>query len=91
MTKNLEKAKQMILKNFWVVDLIWWILWIHWWFSPKFQIIKMSDILRKSINILNESVDEFNWICRLFQMNSLMNFNEFVNEFKSICSWIKMN
>ena len=39
----------------------------------------MSDIFRKFVNILNESVDEFNWICGWIQMNSLMNFNEFAN------------
>ena len=51
----------------------------------------MSDIFRKFVNILNKSVDKFNWICGWNQMNSLMNFNEFVNEFKSICWWILMN
>ena len=53
----------------------------------------MSDIFRKFVNILNESVYKFNWICIcvLIQMNSLMNFNEFVNKFKSICWWIQMN
>jgi len=51
----------------------------------------MSDIFRKFVNILNGSVDIFNWICGRIQTNSLMNFNEFVNEFKWICWWIQMN
>ena len=42
----------------------------------------MSNILRKFVNIFNESVDKVNWICGWIQMNSLKNFNEFVNEFK---------
>jgi len=64
---------------------------IHWWFSQKIQIIKMSEIFRKFVNILNESVDKFNWICGWIQMNSMMNFIEFVNEFKWICWQILMN
>ena len=46
----------------------------------------MSDIFRKFVNILNESVDKFNWICGWIQMNS----NQFIDEFKSIC-WIQIN
>ena len=44
----------------------------------------MSNISGKFVNILNKSVDKFNWICGWNQMNSLMNFNEFVDEFKWI-------
>ena len=96
MTKNLEKAKWKWFNLY----LIRWInLWIHWWFSQKIQIIKMGDICkqnfeknkRKFVNILNESVEKFNWICGWIQMNSLMNFSEFFNEFKSICWWIQIN
>ena len=92
MTKNLEKAKWKWFNLY----LIWWIkLWIHWLFSQKIQIIKMGDIFRKFVNILNESVEKFNWICGWIQMNSLMNFsmnsNQFVDEFKSICWWTQMN
>ena len=43
----------------------------------------MSNISGKFVNILNKSVDKFNWICGWNQMNSLMNFNEFVDEFKN--------
>jgi hypothetical protein len=88
MTKNLEKAKWKWFNLY----LIRWInLWIHWWFSQKIQIIKMGDIFRKFVNILNESVDKFNWICGWIQMNSLMNSNQFIDEFKSICWWIQIN
>jgi len=81
-----------IKKNFSVRDLIKWIhLWIHWWFSQKIQIIKMSDIFRKFVNILNKSVDKFNWICVWIQMNSLINSNQFVDEFKLICWWNQIN
>ena len=90
-----KSKKKWIKRNFSVIDFIQWIhLWIHWWFSQKIQIIKMSDILRKFVNILNESVDKFNWICEWIKMNSLMNLlmnsNEFVDEFKWICWWILM-
>ena len=74
-----------------LAHLLWIHLWIHWWFSQKIQIIKMSDIFRKFVNILNKSVDKFNWICGWNQMNSLMNFNEFVDEFKWICLNLLMN
>ena len=88
MTKNLEKAKWKWFNLY----LIRWInLWIHRWFSQKIQIIKMGDIFRKFVNILNESVDKFNWICGWIQMNSLMNSNQFIDEFKSICWWIQIN
>ena len=50
----------------------------------------MGDVFRKFVNILNESVDKFNWICGWIQMNSLMNSNQFIDEFKSIC-WIQIN
>ena len=87
MTKNLEKAKWKWFNLY----LIRWInLWIHWWFSQKIQIIKMGDIFRKFVNILNESVEKFNWICGWIQMNSLMNFNDFVDdsiEFIDELSW----
>ena len=88
MTKNLEKAK----KKWFNLEWIQWIhFWIHWWFSQKIHIIKMGDIFRKFVNILNESVDKFNWICGWIQMNSLMNSNQFIDEFKSICWWIQIN
>ena len=81
-----------IIKNFSVGDLIKWIhLWIHWWFSQKIHIIKMSDIFRKFVNILNGSVDIFNWICGRIQihwwilMNSLKNSKEHIDEFNTIC------
>ena len=51
----------------------------------------MGDIFRKFVNILNEYVDKFIWICGWIQMNSLMNSNQFIDEFKSICWWIQIN
>ena len=76
--KSLAKWLKNEIKNFSVLDLI---QWIHWWFSQKIQMIKMSDIFRKFLNILNGSVDKFDWICGWIPMNSLLKFNEFVNEF----------
>ena len=83
MTKNWEKAKKNELKkifslrfnsmNSFVNSLMIFL---------KIQKIEMSDIFRKFVNILNESVDKFNWICGLIKMNSLMNFHEFIDEFK---------
>ena len=71
-----------IKKNFSVGDLIKWIhLWIHWWFSQKMQIIKMSDVFRKFVNISMDLliysiefvedfkfIDEFWWIHWRIQM-----------------------
>ena len=66
-------------------------MWIHWWFYQKIQLIKKSDILRKFVNILNESADELKWIHWQILMNLLMNSNEFVDEFKWICLRFQMN
>ena len=64
------------------------------------QIIKMSDIFRKFVNILNgwyiqlnlrmnsnEFIDEFKWIHWWILMNLLMNSNQFVDEFIEEFKW----
>ena len=45
----------------------------------------------KFVNIFNESVDKFNWICGWIQMNLSMNSNEFVYELKKIVDELLMN
>ena len=90
--KNLAKWLKTKPKKWFNLDSIQWIhFWIHWWFSQKIHIIKMGDIFRKFVNILNESVDKFNWICGWIQMNLLMDSNEFIDEFKTISWWILVN